>query len=181
MYNFDLINCVLPSVFNGKPVLGLAYRALYGSPNITRVFIPKTCNIFLGDAFCKCTKLEEVIFEDGYIGTEFAGYAFYNTSITTFKFPIGSSFRGYFFAYSKIEKIYIVDFMNANWKSVFIDVKQVEIFVPVNYPYEQFCERNVTKILPFFNPKRIKTQCVQHDNSCAYIKFRFAIYVFILI
>lgn len=54
--NLNLVDCIIPSQFQGKTVHGFGYRCFYAAPNITRVYIPKTVTIFKGDTFVYCKK-----------------------------------------------------------------------------------------------------------------------------
>ena len=147
--NLNLVDCVIPRTFNGKKVYGLAYRCFHSAPNIVKVFIPKTSTIFIGDSFANCKQIKEIFFEDGFHNVNLSSYTLIGASITSFRFPIGSSIGDFFFAESKIQDIYIYDFMSFNTKETFDKCLQaINIYVPVNYPYNSFGGKSVKKILP---------------------------------
>lgn len=183
--NLDLVECIIPKKFKNKNIIGLNYRSFHSSPNIEIVFIPKNIHQFFYDSFACCNKLREFIFEDGFKGIHLGGYTLFQTNISSFVFPIGSQIIDEFFSESKIKNIYIFDFMTVNENPnlpVFRSCPQeINIFVPENYPYDQFCGRNVRKILPSY----FKYEKTYYNHHCLIFSNQFVlnlfIYVFILI
>ena len=147
--NLASTDCVVPRTFQNKRVYGFSYRCFHSAPNIIRAFIPNTITYFNSDTFMHCTKLKEIHFEEGFRNVYLSGYVLIDTSITSFRFPLGCTIGQYFFQSSKIEYIYIYDFMAYNDNNIFDLCEQtINIYVPLNYPYETFGGRPVTKILP---------------------------------
>ena len=145
--NLNLVDCVIPRTFNHKKLYG--YRCFHSAPSIIRAFIPNTITSFQGDTFSCCYTLRELIFEDGFHNINLNGYTLFGVNISSFKFPIGSKIGGYFFAESSIENIYIHDFMISINDNIFNNCQQtINIYVPANYPYDNFGGRPVKKILP---------------------------------
>lgn len=170
--NYNLIDCVIPKTFEGKRVYGFGYRCFHSGHSIVKVFIPNTINYFNGDTFANCTNLTDILFEDGFHNVVLSSYLLYATNITSFKFPIGTTIKGYSFAYTPIRDIYIYDFMTFNNANIFIACsKSINIYVPENYPYDSFGGRPVSKILPSYTfsiqAKGIKIVCV--TNQLYYI------------
>ena len=168
--NLNLVDCIIPRSFNNKPVYGFGYRCFHSAHSFVRAFIPNTITYFKDDVFANCSHLEEFLFEDGFKNVNLAGYTLYRTIMRSFKFPIGSTTRECFFQVSKIENVY--DFMHFSDASVFDLCEQtINIYVPVNYPYDTFGERSVKKVLPIYirhiESKGIKILCI--NNNLAYI------------
>lgn len=168
--NLNLVDCVIPKSFRGNKVYGLGYRCFHSAHSFIRAFVPNTITKFENDVFANCTNLQELYFEDGFKNVNLGGYTLFRTTMRSFNFPIGSSVQVYFFQLSQIEFIYIYDFMKFDETNIFWSCPQtIHIYVPLNYPYDSFGGRPVTKILPdyFFHADtdKFKNQCFSNHLS----------------
>lgn len=146
---------------------GLDIDAFMVHKNITRVYIPKTVTVFQGDTFVFCKKLEEIHFEEGFKNANLSYYTFYGSGIKSFRFPIGSTLWYDFFSYSEIRNVYIYDMTSYQKDDMFrFCYKDLNILVPINYPYSSFGNRPVQKVLPYYAVAR--HSCLIHED---FLKF----------
>lgn len=149
----NIEHIVIPSFVNGKPIICLRYRCLRDLLSLLTVYIPRTIESFDGDAFTLCSKLNTIIFEENSIIKSVDGYSFHSTSITTITLPktLQKINKETFSYCKKLKTIVITNFLTTDESIFTSDVpKDLKIIVPVNYPYDTFGSRNVTKCLPAF-------------------------------
>ena len=127
-------------------------------------FIPRTIRELKGDTFVYCYKLTTVIFEDDSDIQNLAHYTFCCSNIINIIFPSSAktisskSFAGC----KNLKSITITGFLLSSNKDIFEDAaSDIKIYVPINYPSNQFGERSVIKNLPAYYPTLNHLTCKQ--------------------
>lgn len=151
-----LEHAVFPSRVGNLVVLSTGYKSLEALPNLKTVFIPNTMILIGGDTFKNCAKLRKITFEENSKLRQINHYVFYQSGIVSISFPrsLVSIQNHDFTGCADLETIEINNFFHTSDNSIFERISNnISILVPVNYPYETFGGRNVTKVLPFFTGK----------------------------
>ena len=153
-YVSTLENVVIPSFVEGYKVIRTGYKSLRNLPNLLTAFIPKTIEHMEGDTFVYCYKLHTVIFEENINLKTIEHYTFYHTNISSVVFPSSVKSIRYrsFYGCKNLKVVSIPNFLYSNVTNMFENAAEnVSIFVPSNYPHDNFAERKVTKVLPSFH------------------------------
>ena len=101
---------ILPTVFNGSPIIGVRDNAFNHNQTITSVLIPAGYKYISSYAFADCPNLERVIISEGV--TSVGSYAFYNsTALTDITIPasVASFGAGAFQGCTSLNSVHIED------------------------------------------------------------------------
>ena len=162
-----LTEAIIPSHVQNKPVIRFSYKALRNIPNLEIAFIPRTVREIRGDTFLRCYKLTTVVFEENSEIEFFTWYIFYETNISTITFPSSAAFIDYksFYKCKNLKNVIILGFLHSNATDLFEGAAEnISIYVPSNYPWNEFGGRSVIKIMPEYVKRRYTTMIPAQMN-----------------
>ena len=160
----NIIEAIIPSIVNKKKVIRIAYKALRNVPNLQSVFIPRTIKEIRGDTFLYCHKLTTVVFEENSELKIIKWYTFYETNISSITFPSSVVSIDYktFYKCTNLKSVFILGFLFSNYTDLFEEAsKNVNVYVPINYPWDNFGGHNVIKLLPDYHKQILHFTCKQ--------------------
>lgn len=168
-YANTIENIAIPERHLGEVVFQLGYRCFKDLYKLKSVYIPKTILSFNGDTFFNCISLENVIFAPDSRVTDISYIVFTNTSIKTIVLPpsLIKSGKRVFSLMKNLKEIYLQSFFGCFDSTLFegISTANIKIYVPSNYPDNNFCGISVSKSLPPFK-KYYKTKIIcQHASN----------------
>ena len=143
-------NVILPRYHEGKLVYGTRYRCFFKVSTLKTVFIPNTYRVINSDFCHTATNVVSITFEDNSQVEEIGSYFALSTSIEEIHFPasIKKFFPSKTLYCSTLKRVYFASMLKVDYCSnLFMSGIDVKIFVPVNYKYDTFSDKAVTKIL----------------------------------